>query len=143
MAPSTPPGSTSLKSTFPKTVFRLILGAAFVLVGIAHFVKTASFVAIMPPYLPAHEELVDISGVFEVLGGLGLLIPTLQRWAGFGLIALLIAVFPANIHMAMSPELFLEWGIPLWLLYARLPLQFVLIYAVWWSAISQTAKQAR
>ena len=86
----------------------------------------------MPPYLPAHRELVYLSGVFEILGGIGLLIPGLRRFAGWGLIALLLAVFPANVHMALNPQPFIDQGIPLWALYARLPVQFLLMYAIWW-----------
>jgi len=110
---------------------------AFVAAGIAHFVKTEVYVSIMPPYLPAHRELVYLSGGLEILGGVGLAIPRLRRWAGFGLIALLLAVFPANIHMAVSPKEYLNWGLPLWLLYARLPLQFVLMFALWWTISSK------
>ncbi len=100
--------------------------------GIAHFVLADSFVKIIPPYLPAHRELVYLSGVFEILGGIGLLIPRLRRIAAWGLIALLLAVFPANVHMAMNPKPFIDQGIPLWTLYARLPVQFLLMFAIWW-----------
>lgn len=115
-----------------KYAIRWVFFGAFVSVGIAHFVQPDVFVSIMPPYLPAQRELVFLSGFFEILGGIGLTIPPLRRWAGYGLMALLIAVFPANIHMAASPEPFVEKGFSLWALYARLPLQFVFILAVWW-----------
>ena len=83
----------------------------------------------MPTYLPYHLELVFISGVFEVLGGLGLFVPKLNQLSVFGLLALLIAVYPANINMAMHPEITPE--IPVLLMYFRLPLQFLLMYWVW------------
>lgn len=94
--------------------------------------NTDFYVAMMPPYLPYHLELVTISGVFEILGGIGFLIPRIRQWAGWGLILLLVAVFPANIHMALHPEQFAELA-PTWTLYLRLPIQFILISLVYWS----------
>ena len=108
------------------------LAVLFVTAGITHFVRPQLFVRIVPPYLPAPLGLVYVSGAFEVLGGLGLLFPGTRVVAGWGLIALLIAVFPANIHMALHPEAFPQ--VPAWSLYARLPLQFVLIGWVYWTA---------
>lgn len=128
----------TLNKSFWKSAIRWMFVGAFVSAGLAHFVLTELFVSIVPPYLPAHRELVLISGVFEILGGIGLAIPALRRWAGYGLMALLVAVFPANIHMALSPEPFIEKGIPLWSLYARLPLQFVFILGVWWCSRPET-----
>lgn len=108
-----------------KTILKFPLGLFFVAAGVAHFTHTAFFVAIVPPYLPWHHFLVYLSGVLEVALGLGLLIPRFTRLAAWGLIALLIAVFPANLHMALHPELFPDMEpIALWL---RLPLQGVLI----------------
>ena len=112
-----------------------LLAIAFVAVGVSHFTNAEFFVAIMPPYLPWHLEVVYISGVFEILGGAGLLIPRLRRAAGWGLIALMIAVFPANIHMAMNPELFTDLSPTA--LYLRLPIQFVMIAIVWWAALKR------
>ena len=86
----------------------------------------------MPPYLPAPLALVYVSGVFEVLGGVGVLLPRYRKVAGWGLIALLIAVFPANLYIVTASEPFTARGIPLWILYARLPLQLVLIAWVYW-----------
>jgi uncharacterized membrane protein len=80
----------------------------------------------MPPAFPMHLEAVYISGIFEILGGVCVLIPSLRRIAGLGLIALLISVYPANIYMAITPEAFPEISIEL--LYFRLPLQFLFIY---------------
>ena len=67
--------------------------------GISHFTNADFFVAIMPPYLGWHLELVYLSGVFEILGAIGVLIPRLRQLAGTGLIVLVICVTPANIHM--------------------------------------------
>lgn len=110
-----------------------LLAVAFIAVGITHFSNAEFFVAIMPPYLPWHLELVYLSGVCEILGGAGLLIPRLRRIAGWGLIALMIAVFPANIHMAMNPDQFPDLSPTA--LYLRLPMQFVMIAVVWWAAL--------
>ena len=88
-----------------KILTRFLLGGFFVVAGINHFVDTAFYVGMMPPYLPLPLELVYISGAAESgLGGL-LLIRRWAAWAGWGLIALLVAVFPANLHMAMHSEL--------------------------------------
>jgi uncharacterized membrane protein len=108
-----------------------LLAAFFVVAGVNHFANPDFYVRIMPPYLPAHRELVVLSGVFEVLGGLGVLMPTSRGLAGWGLILLLLAVFPANIHMALHPEQFAS--IPVFALYARLPLQIVFIAWTYWA----------
>ncbi len=95
----------------------------------------------MPPYLPFPLALVYISGFFEVLGGAGVLTPRFRKAAGWGLVALLIAVFPANLYMVTESEPFTSRGIPLWALYARLPLQLALIAWVYW--VTQTKQTAR
>lgn len=115
------------------TVGNGILGIIFIGAGVLHFVSPRFYLAIMPPYLPFHRELVYISGFFEILGGIGVLIPRYRKWAGIGLIALMLAVYPANIYMAMNPEKF--YKLPKWGLYARLPLQFVIIGVIYWFAV--------
>ncbi len=118
-----------------RVIVRWWMAVNLVLVGISHFTHAELFVGIMPPYLPAHLELVWLSGVFEILGGVGLLVPLSRRFAGFGLLALLVAVFPANLHMALN-EVYLpiDWlpqsQIGLWL---RLPFQLVFAAAIWFS----------
>jgi uncharacterized membrane protein len=112
--------------------FALIaLSISFVVAGVNHFVNPDFFVRIMPPYLPAHLELVYLSGVFEILGGIGVLFAAVRVLARWGLIVLLLAVFPANIHMAIHPELFPEMSATV--LYARLPIQFIFIAWVYWA----------
>jgi uncharacterized membrane protein len=110
---------------------RLMLAGVFVFAGIMHFVIPASYVGIMPPWLPWHRGFVYLSGVLEIAGGVGLLIPRTRRAAGFGLILLLIAVWPANLQMVLAARAAEQ---PLWheaLLWLRLPLQLVLIWWAW------------
>jgi uncharacterized membrane protein len=108
-----------------KPIGKWLLAVLFVAAGVCHFALPDFFVRIMPPYLPWQRELVLISGAFEILGGVGLLVPPLRAAAAWGLIALLVAVFPANVHMALHPDEFPQ--IPPAALWARLPLQAVLI----------------
>jgi uncharacterized membrane protein len=112
-------------------VSRGLLAAIFVFAGVMHFIIPASYVGIMPPWLPWHLELVYLSGVLEIAGGVGLLIPRTRRAAGIGLVLLLIAVWPANLQMVLAARATEK---PLWhqaLLWLRLPLQFVLIWWAW------------
>ena len=105
---------------------RLLAALGFCITGALHFTHTDAYLSVMPPWLPAHEPLVYASGVAEIAGGLGLLPATTRRAAGWWLIATLLAIFPANVHMALNPE---QYDVPggAALLYARLPLQLVLI----------------
>ena len=102
------------------------LSVFFVYFGIDHFINPDFYLSIMPPAFPLHAEAVYISGFFEILGGICVLIPSLRKLAGWGLITLLVSVYPANIYMAINPEAFPE--ISIGLLYFRLPLQFLFIY---------------
>jgi uncharacterized membrane protein len=95
--------------------------------GIGHFVKPAPFVAIVPKALPNPLLLVYLSGVFEILGGAGLLVTRAQHFSAWGLIALFIAVFPANINMLVN-RVALGIDIAPWMLWVRLPLQALLIF---------------
>jgi len=102
------------------------LAAFFTNVGVDHFVNPEFYLSIMPPAFPLHLEAVYISGFFEVLGGVGVLIPRLRKIAGWGLVALLVAVYPANIYMAITPGAFPEASVAL--LYVRLVFQFLFFY---------------
>jgi uncharacterized membrane protein len=109
---------------------RIVLAVIMMMIGVLHLALPGPFVSIVPAWLPAPYALVIVSGFFEILGGAGLLVPRVRRAASYGLVALYVAVFPANINMVVHPEL--GRGIPLWSLWARLPLQFVLIaWALW------------
>ena len=103
----------------------------FFLGGIAHFVLTDTEMRIMPPYVPWPRMMVWVSGVIEMLGAAGLLLPATRRWAGIGLFALTIAVTPANIYMLQRSDLF---QIPYWLLIIRLPVQAGLLALIVWSS---------
>jgi uncharacterized membrane protein len=102
----------------------------FLVTGTLHFIQARTFAQIVPPALPAKELLVAISGAAELAGAIGLLIPRTRTAAVYGLIALLICVFPANIFMAVDSGRFASFA-PAWVLWARLPVQFVLIAWVW------------
>ena len=107
----------------------------FILAGLKHFISPDFYIQMIPDGWPQPGWLVFVSGFFEILGGAGLLLQRLRKAAGYGLIALLLAVFPANVHMAMHADrydAFSQTG-----LIARLPLQAVLIALVWWVACSK------
>lgn len=107
------------------------IAALFTGTGLAHFLWPDVFVRVVPPYLPRPLLLVYLSGAAELLGGLGVLLPVLRIYAGWGLMLLLCAVFPVHIHMVRHPDAFSQ--IPLWALYARVPLQFALMAWVYWA----------
>lgn len=107
-----------------------LMALLYIAAGINHFVRPAMYRKIMPPWLPAHHTLVLLSGVAEIVLGVLLLFPATRVWAAWGIIALLLAVFPANIQMAVQ---YYRSGHPyLWLALLRLPLQFLLI---WWAYV--------
>lgn len=108
-----------------------LLAAVFVAAGALHFVITDAYVRIMPPYLPAHRELVLLSGACEIAGGLGLLWERTRRAAGIGLVLLLIAVLPANVQMALDARAAAKPMVEQALLWARLPLQPLLMIWIW------------
>ena len=109
------------------------LGAFFLLAGSMHFLRPKPYVAIVPEALPRKREIVFASGVAELAGGAGVLVPGTRRLAGWWLIATLLAIFPANLNMAVNAERFRV--VPEPLLWARLPLQTGLIAWVWRAAL--------
>lgn len=114
----------------PKRVLLWIMAGFYVLAGVNHFVAPEFYLRIMPDYLPWHLALVYVSGVAEIVLGIAVLIPRLRRLAAWGIIALLVAVFPANVHAAMS-EIPLASGDPFWN-WVRLPFQGLFIVWAWW-----------
>jgi uncharacterized membrane protein len=122
-----------------KSNARIATGLTFIFIGATHFLMPEKYLEMMPPFIPAPLTIIYISGFFEILGGVGLILPWTKLTAAFGLIALLLAVFPANIYVAINnvqlggfmSEPFYQW--------LRLPLQFVLIGWVWF--VSKTEKE--
>jgi uncharacterized membrane protein len=102
----------------------------FLIGGVAHFALTDAELLIVPPYIPWPRATVLVSGVFELLGAIGILIPKTRRAAGIGLFLLTIAVTPANVYMLQRAELF---NVPRWALIVRLPFQAVLLALILWS----------
>jgi uncharacterized membrane protein len=109
---------------------RRLLGGFFIAAGVNHFVMPGAYRAIVPPRL-AHEaqRVVAVSGAAEIACGVGVLVQRTRRASGLGLIALLAAIFPANLYMAREPQRFAR--IPRWALYARLPLQPLMMWWAW------------
>jgi uncharacterized membrane protein len=110
----------------------VVAAMLYIVAGALHFIKPAPYLRIMPPYIPWPAGIVRVSGAFEVLGGLGLFIPATRRAAAWGLVALLLAVFPANLYMAMHPVEAGAVGIAPVLRWGRLPLQALLIWWLLW-----------
>jgi len=107
-------------------VLARLFGPFFVFAGVMHFVVPRTYEAIVPDYLPAHRELVAASGVAEIVGGMGVMHPRTRRLASWWSIATLVAVFPANLHMALHPD---KYKVPggRAALYGRLPVQLLFI----------------
>lgn len=122
-----------MNSEMLRVLSRVFVSLSFVAVGVAHFRSPLFFVAIMPPLVPWPHELVLLSGFFEILGGIGLLVPALRRAAAWGILALLVAVYPANIHMLVNDVYLPDMAEDRWLLWVRMPLQFVIAAGVIWT----------
>jgi len=122
-----------------KLVLLWMMGLFYVVAGVMHFVNPEFYLEIMPPHLPWHAALVASSGIAEIVLGIAVLIPRTRWLAAWGIIALLLAILPANIYMAANrihpvhaPEFMkasLDDPIALWL---RLPIQGVLMLWAWW-----------
>jgi len=120
----------------PKRILQWLLAVFMTAAGIGHFVRPALYVALIPPFLPAPELLVYASGVAETACGILLMVPRTRRWAAWGLVATLIAIYPANIYHAASgglsspdlPPAFANGTLAI----IRLPFQFVFLAWAWW-----------
>jgi uncharacterized membrane protein len=119
-----------------KRFLRGLLALFFIAAGVSHFYQPDIYLGMMPPWVPEPELMVKISGAAEIFGGVGLLIAFTRRAAGWGLIALLIAIFPANLHVALQGRMPGTDFSPL-VLWLRLPFQAVFIALVWWVAIKR------
>lgn len=125
-------GVSSLESF--KNCARIGTGITFIFAGVSHFIIPETFMKLMPPFIPEPLLMVYISGVFEMVGGIGLIVSKTKRWASYGLILLLLAVYPANIYVAWENiQLggFMNNSAYQWL---RVVLQIPLIFWVWWTA---------
>ncbi|MBC7447361.1 MAG: DoxX family protein [Hymenobacteraceae bacterium] len=114
------------------------LALGFVAAGLNHFLTPRPYLAMMPPWVPEPQKVNLVAGAAEIAGGVGLLIPALRRTAGWGLLVLLVAVFPANVQAARH-----GWPgmhVPAWALWARLPVQPLLLAVVWWAAMRRPEK---
>ncbi|HEX6039453.1 DoxX family protein [Longimicrobium sp.] len=126
----------------PRGTSRIVLAALFAFAGTMHFIIPDQYVRIMPPWLPLHRELVYLSGLCEIAGGLGLLVPRTRRAAGIGLILLLIAVWPANLQMLLNAR---ASGASTWAqtaLLLRLPLQLLLMLWAWRASRTESTDPA-
>lgn len=110
-----------------------VMGGLYVLAGSLHFLAPDAYLPLMPPWLPAHRPLILLSGAAEIVLGAAVLVPALRPLAAWGLIALLIAIFPANVHVALHdvPLFGATEGAGVWN-WVRLPFQLVLIAWAWW-----------
>lgn len=124
--------------TGAKNAARALVFLWFLVGGIGHFVATDRFMSIVPPSVPWPRAAVLISGLFELLGAVGILYRPTRRAAGLGLFALTLAVTPANIYMLQRHDLF---SVPVWLLVARLPLQLLLLGLILWSTWPSQRKE--
>ena len=128
-------GSAALENEFRKVSRIKRVGLGFVFLwffvgGVAHFVATHIEMRIVPPYIPWPRAAVLVSGVFELLGAIGILLRPTRRVAGLGLLLLTLAVTPANVYMLQHSDLF---AVPYWVLALRLPLQVALLALIAWS----------
>jgi uncharacterized membrane protein len=123
-----------------KLAFLVLASIFYIGAGILHFTNTQFYLKIMPPYIPYHLAMVYISGAAEIAGGLGLLVPFVRREAAWGLVALLIAVFPANLYMATNHIQVSSTPTPPALAWGRLPLQVLFIIWVLWCTKPNTLK---
>ena len=120
-----------------KIITIVLMSSFYIQIGIKHFIDPDWFMPIMPPFLPYHIELIYLSGGFEILFGLMLIFERTRFIAGWGLILLLIAVYPANLYLAFNTDVQKEMNIPSFLAsWVRLPLQFVFIGLAYWHSIN-------
>lgn len=133
--PSLMPAATVDRHAVLRRRLRVGLGVFFVVGGLAHFAAPHLYDPMMPPWLPWHRPLIYLSGLAELAGGIGVLTMRFRRPAAWGLIALLFAIFPANLHVALDPAAAAEFGFSQSILWLRLPVQALFIFWVWWTCL--------
>lgn len=106
-----------------------LMAVMYVIAGIIHFIKPKMYMRIMPRYLPNHKLLVYMSGIAEIVLGIGLCFPMIKAWSIYGIIAMLIVFLLVHFYMLSGKKA--SAGIPKWILMLRIPLQFVLMYWAW------------
>ncbi len=117
------------------------LAVFFIVAGANHFISPGTYLPLMPDYLPWHLPLIYLSGLAEIAGGIGICFPQSRRLAGWWLIAVLVAVFPANIHMLMNDVPLGGVSVPTWVYWIRLPLQGLLMVWVYWACVKAPAQR--
>lgn len=116
-----------------RKIMLVVMAIAYVAAGTNHFLNPEFYIAMMPTWIPFHKFVVEFTGVCEIAGGIGVLLPFTRKLAAWCIIALLFCVFPANIHMAIFSHQFSHIG-PAWVAWLRLPLQFLMIdWARWYT----------
>lgn len=135
-----PPSPPSIElASKPRTAVRIGFSIFFIAAGVNHFVTPEWYLANqMPPWVPFPLAMLYATGVAEIAGGIGLLVASVRLWAMRGLLLLLVAIFPANVHMFAEAFSQNGWSSSTVGLLLRLPLQAVFMYAVWWSSRSRT-----
>lgn len=121
-----------------KTVLKYVMALFYVWGGINHFLNPSFYLPMMPPYIPAHEAMVALSGIAEILLGAAILVPRTQRLAAWGIIAMLIVFLPVHVYMLVNPELFPD--VPVAFLWLRFPIQGLLVLWAWWYTLEPKAK---
>ena len=115
-----------------RSIARLLLAASLVVAGVAHFAMPQTYLPLMPEVLPAKRFWIYFTGVAEIAGGIGLLVPRLRRAATIGIVLMLVGFLWVHVDLLFRPATFGGEPIPRWILWARVPLQFVLIAWTWW-----------
>jgi uncharacterized membrane protein len=125
------PNETSPPRRRPiKSALRYLMAAFYVWTGISHFTRPEFFLSLMPPYIPLHAEMVSLSGIAEIVLGVLVAIPRTAAFAGWGIIAMLIAFLPVHVHMLVNNHLYPE--APTSMLWARFPIQALFILWAYW-----------
>ena len=119
--------------SLPKRILLYVMAVFYMFAGVMHFVRPEFYRPMMPPYLPWHDFLILLSGLAEFVLGAAVLVPSIRPLAAWGIILLLIAIFPANLHIALHnvPVFNNTEGAGIWN-WVRLPFQGVLILWAWW-----------